>query len=257
MPRKATVQKPPTATADRAVKALAQQLDSLQKLKARSYDEADAERAAWEELTQSIIEAAFGDPSSSLSRFRMVGIGLYETNVSPQQRQSNFEALLREHEALVRSLIGALKLQLPEEEIKGVYEPGDQYGFYRDLSSLIVTTAQEIFIVDPYLDEDVFNLYVAKVPSTAAVRILSNKIGGNVQTVARMYAKSRRLELRSSKDIHDRAIFIDQRGWMTGQSIKDAARKAPMNMIELGETVLGTTKNIYEGIWAAAARIIP
>ena len=72
MARKAATQKPPTVTADRAVKALTQQLDTLQKIKVRRYDEADAEQAEWEQLTQSLIEAAFGDPSASLDRFRMV-----------------------------------------------------------------------------------------------------------------------------------------------------------------------------------------
>jgi hypothetical protein len=53
--------------------------------------------------------------------------------ISPQQCQANFEAWIKEHEALLRSLISTLQLQLPEEEIKGVYEPGDKYAFYRDL----------------------------------------------------------------------------------------------------------------------------
>jgi hypothetical protein len=43
---------------------------------------------------------------------------------------------------VLRSQIDLLRLQLPEDEIKGIYEPGDQYGFYRDLSSLIVTVTQ-------------------------------------------------------------------------------------------------------------------
>jgi hypothetical protein len=104
--------------------------------------------------------------------------------------------------------------RLPEEEIKGMYESGEQYAFYRDLSSLIATAIREIFIIDAYLDEQVFNLYVDKVPTSATVRVLSNKIGINVKTVAKMYADGRSLEPRSSADIHDRAIFLDQRGWV-------------------------------------------
>lgn len=173
-----------------------------------------------------------------------------------QLEQNNFEARLTAFEALLKGLIAALRLQLPEEEIKGVYEPGDQYGFYRDLSSLIATTTKEIFIVDAYLDEDVFNLYVAKVPHSAMARILSNRIGPNVETVARMYASKRPLELRSSAAGHDRAVFLDQRGWVIGQSIKDAARKKPTYMIELEEPLLNAARDIYNTIWAAAAVVI-
>jgi hypothetical protein len=113
-----------------------------------------------------------------------------------------------------------------------------------------------MFFVDTYLDERVFDLYVSRVANGVTVRILSNRIGTNVETVARMYANSRPLQLRSSSDIHDRAIFLDQRGWVTGQSIKDAARKKPTYMIELGEPLLTGCRNIHNGIWAAATPII-
>jgi hypothetical protein len=254
MARKAVAQKPPTIAPDRALKALVQQLDGLQKLKNRQYPEAEAEETEWEHLTQGIIETAFGDPRPSLDKFYMAGhAGVHNAvGISPQQDQINFELRVKEYDALLRSLIGVLRLQLPKEEIKGVYEPGEQYDFYRDLSSLIATATGEVFIVDAYLDEQVFNLYVAKVPDTATVRILSNKIGTNVDTVARMYAKSRSLELRSNADVHDRRLFIDRRGWVIGQSIKDAARKKPPYLIELEEPSLSTERDIYNRIWAAA-----
>lgn len=258
MARKAAAQRGPTVSPQRALAALTQQLERLQKLKNREYQEADAEETEWVHLTQSVIEAAFGVPSTSLSKFRMANFA-GEHNVmgiSTQQRQINFELRIKAQEALLRALISALRLQLPEEEIKGVYEPGEEYAFYRDLSSLIVTTTQDIFIVDAYLDEQVFNLYVDKVPGRAAVRILSNKISANVETVAKMYAKSRPLELRSSADLHDRVIFLDQRGWVVGQSIKDAARKKPTYLIELNEPLLDAARDLHNRIWAAATVVI-
>jgi hypothetical protein len=257
-PRRAAVQKEPTLPPDRALKAITEQLDSLQKLEGRKYDEADAAESEWEHLTQSIIEGAFGDPSSSLGKFHMArAAGQHNMmGISPRQRQINFELRIKEQEALLRCLISTLRLRLPEEEIKGVYEPGDQYAFYRDLSSLIQTATKDVLLVDAYLDEEVFNLYVGKVPDGAAVRILTNKIGANVETVARMFAKSRPLALRSSADIHDRAVFVNQHGWVIGQSIKDAAKKKPTYMIELDEPSLTAARDAYGRIWAAATVII-
>ncbi len=258
MARKAAVQKEPTLPPDRALRAIGEQLETLQKIKGRKYDEADANETEWEHLTRSIIEAAFGDPSSALDKFHMAtAAGRHNMmGISPQQRQINFEARIKAQEALLRALIGTLRLQLPEEEIKGVYEPGDQYAFYRDFSSLIQTATKDVLIVDAYLDEEVFNLYVGKVPVGATVRILTNKIGANVETIARMYAKSRPLELRSSADIHDRAVFLDQRGWVIGQSIKDAAKKKPTYLIELDEPLLTASRDAYGRIWAAATAVI-
>lgn len=208
-------------------------------------------------LTQSIIEGAFGDPSSSLDRFFMAGHAgsHFVGGMSPQQYQNNFEARVREFDALVRSLIGKLRLELPEEETKGVYQPGEEYAFYRDLSSLIESATHDVFIIDAYLGEKVFNLYVAKVPASVTVRILSNNVGANVETVAKMYARSRPLELRSGAGVHDRMLFIDQRGWVSGQSIKDAAGKKPTYLIELDEPLLNAARDIHDRIWAAATVI--
>jgi hypothetical protein len=232
-PRKAAVQKEPTLAPDR-------------------------EETEWRHLTESIIEAAFGDPSSALSKFHMARAAGRQNvmGVSPQQRQINFELRIREEEALLRSLVSTLRLQLPEEEIKGVYEAGEEYAFYRDLSSLIETATQDILFVDAYLDEEVFNLYVSKVSAGTTVRILSNKVGPNVQTVAGKYAKTRPLQLRSSADIHDRVVFLDQRGWVIGQSIKDATQKKPTYMIELNEPLLTPSRDAYNRIWTAATVII-
>jgi hypothetical protein len=252
------IEKQPTMLPDRALRALTQQLDGLQKLKNRRYDEVDAEETEWRHFTQNIIEAAFGNDSSNLRKFHTAThAGRHRSyGMDEEQYQINFESRLKEFEALLRALISALWLQLPEEEIKGAYEPRNEYGFYRDLSSILAAATKGIFIVDAYLDENVFNLYVDKVPAGATVRILSKKIGANVQTVAKMYAKNRPLELRSSAEVHDRMIFIDQRSWVAGQSIKDAARKQPTYLIELEAQALDALKDVHDRIWAAATVVV-
>ena len=73
---------------------------------------------------------------------------------------------------------------------------------------------------------------------------------------ARMYAENRPLEVRSSADVHDRAIFLDERGWVIGQSIKDAARKKPTYLIELNERLLTEARDVHNQIWAAATVVI-
>lgn len=159
--------------------------------------------------------------------------------------------------ALFPDIESALELlEEAEKKIQGVYEPDEEYALYLDLSSLLLAATRDILIVDAYIDEKVFDLYVSKVSSNVTVRILSNKITANTETVARMYAKNRPLEMRSSADVHDRTVFIDQRGWVIGQSIKDAARKKPTYLIELNEPLLATAKDVHERIWRAATVII-
>jgi hypothetical protein len=176
--------------------------------------------------------------------------------MSPQHCQENFDSRVKAFDALLRSLTDMLRLELPEDKINETYAPGEQYDFYRDLSVLMAAAMREIFIVDAYLNEDVFNLYVDKVPAAAKVRMLSNKIGANAEAVARMYAKSRPLELRSSPAIHDRAIFFDDRGCIIGQSIKDAAGKKPTYLIELEEPALTAIRASHDAIWSSAIVVV-
>ena len=145
--RKATPQKEPTIPLDRALGALKDQLEALQKLKGRRYDEAQSDKREWQHTTEGIIEAGFGNPSTALDKFHMANTaGIHNImGIGPHQRQVNFETQINEHEVLLRSLIRTLQLQLPEEEIKGIYEPGDEYAFYRDLSSLVQVAAQDVF----------------------------------------------------------------------------------------------------------------
>src|ERR1700730_3047150 len=78
---------------ERALKALTQQLDALQKLKNRNYQEANADETEWDRLTHGIIEAAFGEPSSALDNFyaaRWAG-DHYVNGMAPEEHQSNFE----------------------------------------------------------------------------------------------------------------------------------------------------------------------
>lgn len=146
--------------------------------------------------------------------------------------------------------------QTPVLASQGVYVPGDEYGFYRDLSALVQAATSDVLIVDPYLEEDLFNLYVSKISPVTTVRILSNRIGANVETVTRKYSTNRSIQLRSSPDIHDRVVFLDLRGWVIGQSIKDAAKKKPTYMVELNEPSLTSARNAHATIWAAAAVIV-
>ena len=64
-----------TLDPERALKALCEQLDTLQKLKNRHYQEAEGEETNWRYLTESIIENAFGNLSTELRKFNSVCAG--------------------------------------------------------------------------------------------------------------------------------------------------------------------------------------
>jgi hypothetical protein len=48
---------------------------------------------------------------------------------------------------------------MPEAALKGVYDPGKQFEFYRDVTPCLKLAQKEIFVVDPYVNTSIFNEY--------------------------------------------------------------------------------------------------
>ena len=167
MPKKAAGNVQPTIPHARALEAIQKQLQALGTLKGRAWDEAESEETGWEHLTQSIIEGTFGKPSSNLDKFftaRWAGEHIIG-GMPPHQLQENFDLRIERYEVLLRSIIAELKIYLPEDsqapeeehKVQAIYAPGEVWMVYRDLSLLIAVAKIEVFIVDAYLNEEVFN----------------------------------------------------------------------------------------------------
>jgi hypothetical protein len=68
---------------------------------------------------------------------------------------------------------------MPEAELRGAYDAGDEYAFYKDLKDMARANA-DIFIVDNYLNTEFFELYVVTVQPGISFRILTNTVKGNL-----------------------------------------------------------------------------
>jgi|GEM_PF-4941319 len=142
----------------------------------------------------------------------------------------------------------------PEPEIAGVYEPGDEYKFYKELKTLVGFATRALLIIDNYLDTELFDVYMENAHRGLPTRVLTNQVRGSLKTVAEKFSRQGNFELRSSDDVHDRVIFADDRCWVIGQSIKDAAKKKPTYIVEHSRPL--TMRTIYERIWTNASSIV-
>jgi uncharacterized protein (UPF0303 family) len=108
------------------------------------------------------------------------------------------------------------------------------------------------------LDDTIFDLYLQARKQNVAVRLLtSNYIEQLIPALERYKQQyGSVVEVRSSKDIHDRVIFIDgQVCWSLGQSIKDAARAKPTSLVPLAPDIGIVKQRIYEAIWQSSTPI--
>jgi hypothetical protein len=231
---------PPDLLLEKAYLILKAQLAKLQELKSRNYQEARAAEDEWYNLTAKLVMRSFGSGSPNYSNFRdgrSAGehILSFTGNVNHHQNQRNFEARLQAYEAALRSCISELELGLPEAEIKGVYEPGEEYEFYRDVSACLKLAQKEIFVIDPYLSTEIFDVYAGAIQRTVGFRLLSANVPADVKVLAQKYATGGNFAFRNTNSIHDRVLFADGRVWVTGQSLKDAAKKKPTYIVEHDE----------------------
>ena len=233
----------------RAVEAQLRELDNLKQLNLQTGENAEA---GWQQVTGNVFSRAFSSDSLNTKNLRFAKIA-GTSQLGPQsnsERRSNYQKRVEAYEICLNSAIKDLRMSLPEEEIKGVYEGGDQYAFCRDLRKLIQHATKDVLIIDPYLDPTLFGLYVDDLDRSVGICVLTSKLKDNMQSMAQMFATGRpHFEMRTHPDLHDRVVFADKRCWVIGQSIKDAASIKPTYIVEHSHDLM---KPVYDRLWGDA-----
>src|SRR5260370_4625641 len=139
---------------DKAVAILRKQLSELQQFRGKKFREVENEENEWVQLTSNAIVHGFGEHSQNDRSFSMAcHAGEYSMmGTSEGQLQKNFELRIERFQATLVSSIKELEVSLPESEIKGPYESGDDFPFSLDFKRFIPPALHDYFIVDNYLN---------------------------------------------------------------------------------------------------------
>ncbi len=151
--------------------------------------------------------------------------------------------------------IAHLELQVPAQPTQA-FGPGAVYDFHKNLRELLASAMKSIFVVDPYLDTEIFDVYITEVSPKVAVRLLARQNPSTLKHALEKFIAQFKMsvEIRISSAIHDRVVFIDDRScWVLGQSIKDAAKSKPTYIAPLPIDVTQFKKIDYERIWVSAS----
>ena len=135
------------------------------------------------------------------------------------------------------------------------FGPVAVYDFGKALSDLIRAATQSLPIVDPYLDDQVFDSYLSAVGNGVTVRLLARKYATALRPAvnAFMTQTSKAIDVRVSTALHDRVLIIDGTSvWVLGQSIKDAATSKPTYLAPLSPDAALLKREAYASIWEAA-----
>lgn len=158
---------------------------------------------------------------------------------------------------IIQRAIADLELTVPDNT-RTVFKAGEVYDFFRALNEVISSAEKSIFIIDPYLDDSVFNHYLSSRKPEVRVQLLLSKNAENLKTSADKYNQQFGgvVEIRTTKAVHDRVIFLDEYVcWVLGQSLKDAAKAKPTYLAPLAPDVVPAKLAEYNDIWACANKI--
>ena len=168
-------------------------------------------------------------------------------------RPGNFGVVI----AFFHDVIARVENSLPQDAGQA-FGPGAAYDFFKALNDLVSTAKVQLWVVDPYLDAEVFDGYLQALQPGVSARLLTAKYLANVRVAAEKYQAQfgSVVEVRSSGDIHDRVVFVDNdQCWVLGASIKDAALKKPTYLAPVSTDVAVDKRKLYEAIWAAGTPI--
>lgn len=164
----------------------------------------------------------------------------------------------------VAAVLGVLHRAIADLELdrprlsSQAFGPGEVYDFFKALNAAVASATKSVFIVDPFLDEQVFDAYLSSVPASVGVRLLAHKHGGTLKPALQKYVAQHgvAIEVRISHEFHDRVLFIDELScWVIGQSLKDAAKSMPTYIVPLSIDVAQLKLQHNERVWSGAKAI--
>jgi hypothetical protein len=191
----------PDLSPEKAYSVLSAQLEKLQILRGQDYRQAKAAEDEWYHLTEKLVMRSFGRASPNYRNFvnaRSAGEHYMRTDfnfggyagIDHGLNQRNLLARLQGYEDALKSSLAELKIDLPDAEI--------------DKIRTLLPAQGEIFVIDPYLSAEIFDVYAGSIPRSVTFRLLSNNLPSDVKALAQKYASGGNLQFRSSASVHDR-----------------------------------------------------
>ena len=141
------------------------------------------------------------------------------------------------------------------QNLLAVCRPQRQEKFYqkvpyealRDIQKLLKSAKADVGIIDPYVDDSLFELYLDYINPNARIRIITENMYQKFKEVAKRFKIQKPFfEVRTVPNVHDRYLIIDNRVWIVGSSLNTAGLK-PLYLIELNDSK--RIINFFERLW--------
>ncbi len=161
--------------------------------------------------------------------------------------------------AILERALAKAELSLPANAQGGFFPVGGHLDTYATLAKIFGAAKEDVFVIDPYLDEVALTDFLVLVPDSVSIRLLCD--GANLKPSlkpgvgrwAKQYGTSRPIEARSTppRKLHDRLIILDNdEVWIVTQSFKDFAARSPGSIERANAESSGLKVGAYADMWA-------
>lgn len=125
------------------------------------------------------------------------------------------------------------------------------YSFDKFLRDQLSRAKNNVFIVDPYFGEVLFDRILGTIDKNIVIRIIHSNGDNAVRDNAKRFScEYKKFQHKINKNIHDRFLIIDNNnGFILGPSIKDAADKNPALIVALEQKETHLLKTFFDGLW--------
>ncbi|MFC7514353.1 hypothetical protein ACFQUU_04985 [Herbaspirillum sp. GCM10030257] len=137
------------------------------------------------------------------------------------------------------------------------FEAGKPFDYFDEVRKILESATIDVLVVDPYLGADFVSRYLPHVKPGVNIRLLIENQVNQVKPAVDLFAQQNgvQVEVRKSKDMHDRFIFIDQREcFHSGATFKDGAVKSATLLTQVTDA-FSAMLHTYETAWAAGRAI--
>lgn len=133
-----------------------------------------------------------------------------------------------------------------------VYQAGNAHSFDKFLRGVLQKAAVNVDIADTYVAGGLFDTLLDEIPKTIPINfVYGNDVGGFVARAGR-FAAQYKIQIKESKQFHDRFLIVDGKGYVIGPSLKDAADKKPATVVVLNSHDSKKLISLFDEIWKKA-----
>jgi len=153
----------------------------------------------------------------------------------------------------ISAIEGKSYVEYDEQEV--FIAKGEVYSAYRTIKNIMSQGQKEILVIDPYVDEDLLDMFASLDPSVK-IKVLTEHLKGDFKLAFRKLQQQRGgIEVRCSSQFHDRFIVVDGRAcYQLGGSINHAGAKATVIGIK-SDAIRDRVIAEAENTWSSASPV--